>query len=45
LFWGAWTLFFNLKTDQYRQRFIDCYGRDKVDDELLRVVAACEVFG
>jgi kanamycin kinase len=45
LFWGAWTLSFNLKTDQYRQRFIDCYGRDKVDDELLRVIAACEVFG
>ena len=45
LFWGAWTLFFNLKTDQYRQRFFDCYGRDKVDAECLRIVAACEVFG
>ncbi|MDR0883040.1 MAG: aminoglycoside 3'-phosphotransferase [Oscillospiraceae bacterium] len=45
LFWGIWTLFFNLKTNQYRQRFIDCYGRDKVDEEYLRIVAACEVFG
>jgi kanamycin kinase len=45
LFWGAWTLFFNLKTDKYRQRFFDCYGRDKVEEECLRVVAACEVFG
>ena len=45
LFWGAWTLWFNLKTDKYRDRFLDAYGRDKIDEELLRVVAACEVFG
>lgn len=45
LFWGAWTLTFNLKTDAYRQRFFDAYGRDKVDEEKLRLVAACEVFG
>jgi len=44
LFWGIWTLFFNLKTDQYRERFIDAYGRDGVDEDLLRVVAAVEVF-
>jgi kanamycin kinase len=45
VFWGAWTLWFNLKTDKYRQRFFDAYGREKIDDEMLRVVAACEVFG
>ncbi len=45
LFWGAWTLNFNLKTDKYRQRFFDAYGRDKINPELLRVVAAFEVFG
>lgn len=45
LFWGAWTLHFNLKTDQYRQRFFDAYGRDQVDEEKLRLIAACEVFG
>lgn len=45
LFWAIWTLFFNLKTDEYRQRFIDAYGRDRVDEEMLRVVAAAEVFG
>lgn len=45
LFWGAWTLRFNLKTDRYRNRFFDAYGRDKVDEEMLRLVAACEVFG
>ncbi len=45
LFWGAWSLGFNLGTDEYRERFFDAYGRDKVDGELLSVVAAAEVFG
>ncbi len=45
LFWGTWTLLFNLKTDAYRERFLDAYGRDRVDEELLRTVAAAEVFG
>lgn len=44
LFWGAWSLGFNLGTDNYRERFFDAYGRDKVDSELLKVVAAAEVF-
>lgn len=45
LFWGIWSLEFNLKTDRYRERFLDAYGRDKVEEELLRTVAAVEVFG
>jgi len=45
LFWGAWTLFYNLKTDKYRDRFFDAYGRDRTDEDVLRIVAACEVFG
>lgn len=45
LYWGAWTLCFNLKTDRYRDRFLDAYGRDAVDFDRLRVVAAAEVFG
>ena len=45
LFWGVWSLFFNLKTDRYRDRFFDAYGRDKIDLDMLRIVAACEVFG
>ncbi|GHU44871.1 aminoglycoside phosphotransferase APH(3') [Clostridia bacterium] len=44
IFWGAWTLFFNLKTDKYRNRFFDAYGRSKIDEERLRIVAACAVF-
>ena len=45
LFWGAWTLRFNLKTNRYRERFLDAYGRDKVDEVMLDVIAAAEVFG
>lgn len=45
LFWGAWTLRFNLGTDAYRERFFDAYGRDKVSADTLRTVAAAETFG
>ncbi len=44
VFWGIWTLFFNLKTHAYDERFLDAYGRDRVQPELLRTVAALEVF-
>lgn len=45
LFWGVWTLWFNLKTDRYGERFLDAYGRDKADKSLLKIIAAAEVFG
>lgn len=45
LFWGIWSLSFNLKTDRYRDRFLDAYGRDKVNEDVLPIIAACEVFG
>lgn len=45
LFWGLWSLGFNLKTDRYGDRFLDAYGRDRVEPEKLRIVAAFEVFG
>ena len=45
LFWGAWTLNFNLKTDKYRNRFLDAYGRSDIEEEIFRVIAAAEVFG
>ncbi len=45
IFWGIWTLEFNLKTNKYASRFIDAYGRDKIEKDMLKVVAACEVFG
>jgi kanamycin kinase len=45
LYWGAWTLNFNLKTDEYRERFFDAYGRDRVDLDMIDLVSAAEVFG
>ena len=45
LFWGAWTLWFNLKTNDYRDRFFDAYGRDKLEPDLLKLISAAEVFG
>lgn len=45
IFWGVWTLWFNLKTNQYRDRFLDAYGRDKADESVLKIIAAAEVFG
>jgi kanamycin kinase len=45
LFWGRWSLGFNLGTYEYSDRFFDPYGRDKINEDALRVVAAAEVFG
>ena len=45
LFWGAWSLGFNLGTDKWRDRFLDAYGRDKLNEELLRAIGAFEAFG
>ena len=45
LFWGMWSLNFNLKTDAYCERFLDAYGREGIEPERFRTVAAIEVFG
>ena len=44
LFWGIWSLFFNLKTDRYRDRFLDAYGRQDICVDAFATVAAAEVF-
>ena len=45
LFWGAWTLNFNLGTDKYRDVFFDAYGRSDIDIEIINAVGAAECFG
>jgi kanamycin kinase len=40
-----WSLNFNLKTDAYCARFLDAYGRDAIEPERFRTIAAIEVFG
>ena len=45
IFWGSWSLGFNLKTEAFHDRFLDAYGRDGVEPEMLRLIAATEAFG
>ena len=45
VFWGIWTLKFNLGTDRYKERFIDGYGRDLINVDTLRLIGAAEIFG
>lgn len=44
LFWGIWSLGYNLKTWDYTDRFLDAYGRENVEEEMLRIIAAFECF-
>lgn len=37
LAWGLWTLNRNLKTSKYGHRFLDAYGRDRIDKDRLRI--------
>lgn len=45
LYWGAWTLAFNLGTDRYRDRFFDAYGRECINPELINLIGYAETFG
>ena len=45
LYWGTWTLRFNLKTDAWCSRFLDAYGRDRIDLDVLKAIGAFEAFG
>ena len=43
LFWAIWSLQFNLKTESYADRFLDLYGRENVDFDTLKTIAALEM--
>ena len=51
LFWGRWTIGFNLRMigayvdKAYEERFFDAYGREKIDEDKLKIVAAGSVLG
>lgn len=45
LYWAVWSLEYNLGTDRYTDYFLDCYGRENFDYDMLRVIAAFEIFG
>lgn len=42
IYWMLWSLEYNLKTDRYRDRFLDAYGRVKIDESRLRLVTKIE---
>jgi kanamycin kinase len=44
LYWAIWSLEYNLKTDHYTDYFLDQYGRNNIDFELLKVITAFESF-
>ncbi len=39
LYWAMWSLGYNLGTDQYKDDFLDAYGRDAIDTERTRLCA------
>ena len=45
LYWGCWSLQFNLKDRRWCSVFLDAYGRDAVDTEKIRILGAIEAFG
>ena len=45
IFWAIWTLEFNLKTNKYRERFINAYGREDIDLDILKLISVIETFG
>lgn len=45
LYWVLWSLKFNLNSNAYMDYFLDLYGRENFEYDMLRVVAAFEVFG
>ena len=45
LYWVLWSLNYNLKTDKYTDYFLELYGKEKVDMELLKLVAEVEAQG
>ena len=45
ILWGIWTLAFNLGTTRWTERFMDAYGREVIDPDLLRCTAAMEMTG
>ena len=45
LFWGAWTLAYNLGTNAYRDTFLSAYGREAINTELLDIIGYAECFG
>ena len=42
IYWALWSLNHNLKTDKYTDCFLDLYGKDSYDKDILKKVAEIE---
>lgn len=45
IYWALWSLNYNLKTEKYTDLFLDLYGRENIDMDILKVVATVEKLG
>ena len=45
LYWGAWTLCYNLGHDKLRTRFFDAYGKELVEQEKIELISIMETLG
>ena len=45
IYWALWSLAFNIKSEKLSDRFLDAYGREKINMDALDVIAAAETFG
>ena len=45
VYWGIWTLSYNLKTQKYTDRFIYGYGKSLIDMDKLKLISVIEAFG
>ena len=45
IYWVLWSLRYNLKTDACAERFMQAYGKEKINPDMLRIIAAAEAFG
>ena len=45
LFWAIWSLSYNLKTEEYNDYFLELYGKDNYDEEILKLIACIETLG
>ncbi len=44
LYWAIWSLEMNLETDEYTDYFLECYGKENIDEakfEVMAVLAMC----
>lgn len=45
LFWAIWSLSYNLKTEKYNDYFLELYGVENYDEDVLKLIACIETLG